>query len=219
MKKILILAIFFFCIRADAQINEGTVKYSMKLEGNPADISAQMMGNTSVTIYFKKEKVLMEMTTPVYSMRTLTDNSGVLMLMDAAGQKFFSRKTKEDIAKDKTDKKTPDPVIVYTHETKKILGYDCKKAYLTVLGNRGISNKMTIWNTDKIRNVPGLGPVNAEVLSKLKGMSLEIEMQQNGVTSKMTATEISVKPLSDNIFNLSTNGYTERKLAGASPKK
>lgn len=219
MKKILLIFLLASFIKADAQVTEGLVKYSMKQGGNSADISAQMMGNTSVTIYFKKEKALMEMTTPVYSMRTLTDNSGVLMLMDAAGQKFFSRKTKEDIAKDKTDKKTPDPVIIYTHETKKILGYDCKKAYLTAQGNRGASIKMTIWLTDKIRNVPGLGPVNAEVLSKLKGMSLEIEMEQNGVTSKMTAIEISVKPLSDNIFNLSTNGYTERKLAGASPKK
>lgn len=218
MKKLCTLLTLFLFLKANAQLTEGTLKYSMKLEGNQSDISAQLLGNTTVSIYFKKDKALMEMTTPAYSMRTLTDASGILMLMDAAGQKFFSRKTKDDLASDKASGQSSDPVVVYTHETKKILGYDCKKAYLTVQGNRGPANKMTIWSTDKIRNIPGLGPVNAEVLAKLKGMALEIEMEQNGVKSRMIATGISAKPVADVVFNLSTAGYTERKIPLA-PKK
>lgn len=219
MKKLFLFAILFLAIRAEAQVTEGTVKFAMKVDGNQQDIGAQMLSNTSVIIYFKKEKALMEMTTPAYHMKTLTDNSGILLLMDAAGQKFYSRKNKEDLAKDKASGKSPDPLITYTNESKKILGYDCKKAYITVQGNRGMLNKMTIWSTDKIRNVPGLGPVNAEALSKLKGMALEVEMEQSGVKSRMTATEISTKPLADAAFVLSTNGYTERKVPGALPAK
>lgn len=204
-----------FCVKAHGQIAEGTVKFAMKVDGNQQDIAAQMLSNTTVTIYFKKEKALMDMNTPAYHMQTLTDNNGILLLMDAAGQKFFSRKTKEDLAKDKANGKSPDPLISYTNETKKILGYDCKKAYITVQGNRGMLNKMTIWSTDKIKNIPGLGPVNAEALSKLKGMALEVEMEQGGMKSKMTAIEISLKPLADAMFAVSTNGYMERKVPGS----
>lgn len=157
----------------------------------------------------------MDMTTPAYHMRTLTDNTGVLMLMDAMGQKFYTRKSKEDIAK----RKTPEPLISVTNETKKILGYDCKKAFITVTGNKGTVVKMAIWATDKIRNVPGIGPVNAEALSKLKGMALEVDMEQGGIKTKMTATEISTKPLTDAVFVVSTNGFAERKTPGGAPVK
>ncbi len=215
MKKLLFISLVFLFIKADAQLTEGTVKFVIKVDGNQQDISAQMLSNTSITIYFKKEKALMDMHTMAYTMRTVTDNNGILLLMDAAGQKFYSKKSKEDIAKDKATGKSPDPVVTFTHETKKILGYDCKKVYLTVQGNRGVLNKMTIWSTDKIKNVPGLGPVNAEVLSKLKGMALEVEMEQSGIKSRLIATEISTKPLADAVFLLSTNGYTERKMPGA----
>jgi len=220
MKKILVLLIFCFCIKAEAQITEATVKFAMKAEGNQQDIAAQMLNNTRVTVYFKKEKALMEMSTPAYSMRTLTDNNGILLLMDAGGQKFYSRKTKEDIARDKASGKSAEPLISFTNETKKILGYDCKKVNLTATSNRGSVMKFVVWSTDKIRNVPGLGPVNAEALSKLKGMALEVDMDQAGVKTQMTATEISLKPLADAVFAVSTNGYAERKMPGAGvPKK
>ena len=215
MKKICIAVLLLLFMHAEAQITEGTVKYAMKVDGNQQDIAAQMLINTSVTIYFKKEKALMDMTTPAYHMRTLTDNTGVLMLMDAMGQKFYTRKSKEDIAKGKT----PDPVISLTNETKKIAGFDCKKAFITVTGKSGTVVKMAIWATDKIRNVPGIGPVNAEALSKLKGMALEVEMEQGGIKTKMTATDISTKPLADVVFVISTNGFTERKTPGTPPAK
>lgn len=220
MKKLLIFFTAFICIGANAQIKEGMVKFTMKLEGNPNDIASQLMGNTVFTLWFKNEKVLMEMTTPVYSMKTLTDSKGMLMLMNAGGQKFFTRKTKEEIDKAKANNKIPDPVIVYTKETKKILGYDCTKAYLTIQDSRGGSSNMTIWHTDKIRNIPGIGPINNEILEKLKGMSLEIETELRGVKSRMTATEVSAKPVPDAVFVLSTAGYAERRLPPAgNPRK
>ncbi len=219
MKKIFVCFIVCLCFKAKAQITEGSIKFAMKVDGNQQDIAAQMLSNTTVTIYFKKDKALMEMNTPAYNMRTLTDNSGVLLLMDAAGQKFYSKKTKEDLAKEKLSGKSPEPTIVYSNESKKILGYDCKKAFLTIQSNRGMPNKMTIWCTDKIRNVPGLGPINAEALAKLKGMALEVEMDQAGIKSRMTATEISTKTVADATFILSTNGYAERKVPGTAPIK
>ena len=215
MKKIFVASLLLLFIHAEAQINECTVKYVMKVDGDQENIAAQMLINTSVTIYYKKEKALMDMTTPAYHMKTLTDNTGVLMLMDAIGQKFYTRKSKEDIAKGKT----PDPVISLTNETKKIVGYDCKKAFITVTGNKGTVVKMAIWTTDKIQNVSGIGPVNAEALAKVKGMALEVDMEQGGIKTRMVATEISTKPLADAVFVVSTNGFTERKTPGAPPVK
>lgn len=212
MKKTLLFLTLAICFQLRAQIKEGTVKYAMKVDGNNTDIGSQILGSTTFTIYFKNDKALMEMGTPAYTMRTLTDNTGVLMLMDAAGQKFFTRRTRADLEAAKKNKKAPDPVITYSKEKKKILGYDCTKATVSITGGKGKAYQMILWHTDKIRNIPGVGPINGELLENLKGMALELEMEQGGVKSRMTATEVSTRPLPDRLFTLSTTGYLERKL-------
>ena len=54
MKKIFIAVLLLLFIHAEAQITEGTVKYAMKVDGEQENIAAQMLINTSITIYFKK---------------------------------------------------------------------------------------------------------------------------------------------------------------------
>src|SRR6201989_3043148 len=102
MKKILLLTTILFSIAGQAQIKEGYTKFKMELVGARADdLAGQVIGGTTMTIYFKKDRSLSEMTTLAYNMRTLTDSKGTLMLMDGAGQKVYSKKTKEELEKAK----------------------------------------------------------------------------------------------------------------------
>ena len=214
MPKILFVVAVICCLQSKAQIVEGTVKYSMQFDGMPNG-KDNPMANSSATIYFKKGVSIAEMATAFYTMKTVTDTKGILLLMDGAGQKFFMRRTTDQIAKEKSIKKQSDPVIVVTKEKKKILGYECTKVMVT---NPEGGNKITMWQTDKIRTVAELGPVNADILAKSKGFPLEIEAEQGSVKSKMTAIDFSTKPIPDAFFNVSTAGYTERK-AGAPGKR
>ncbi len=212
MKKLVVILAIIITTQVNAQIKEGFVKYNMVIESDQSKGVNPMNGNSDIMIYFKNDKTLSEMATPVYSMKTLVDKNGMLTLMDAMGQKFYMKKTLEEFTREKAQKKTADPIIVYTKETKKILGYDCTKVLITVSGNKGTKLTMNGWHTDKIHTEnAAMGLFDPEMLAKFKGMLLEIEMQQGPIKTRMTVTEISTKPVPDSKFVLSTVGYVERK--------
>lgn len=205
------LSLFVPTALVQAQIREGLVKYSMTVEGDESGMANPLLGNSSVNVYFKQDRTVMEMVSPMYNMRTISDSKNVLVLMDAMGQKSFTRSSKAEADKQKSKAGTSHPTIVFTKEKKKILSYDCTKALVTLTGKGGRSSALTIWFTEKIQGGAGLGIINAEVVSKLPGMALEVNMTQGNLRSTLKATDISTKPVPEAIFNPSTSGYTERK--------
>ena len=194
-----------------AQIREGLVKYNMTVEGDESGMANPLLGNSAVNVYFRQDKTVMEMASPIYNMKTISDSKNVLILMDAMGQKSFTRSSKAEADKQKSKSGTSGPKIEFTKEKKKILGYDCTKALATLAGKGGRSTGLIIWYTDKIQGGAGLGIINADVVSKLPGMVLEVTMTQGNLRSTLKATDISTKPIPEAIFNPSTSGYTERK--------
>lgn len=211
MRKLLTLFVLVLCTSIQAQVKEGSIKYKMELTGAPGgDDMAAVLSNASMTIYFKNDKSLTDMVSPVYTMKTLTDSKGVLMVMESIGQKSFTRKTTEELAKEKP--KNFDPQVVITKEKKKILGYDCFKALITTKDSKDKSSTTVMWYTDKIRCAAIAGVTNTDVLDKIKGTPLQIEIDKGAVKSRITAAEISVKPVPDAVFVLSTAGYTEKKV-------
>jgi hypothetical protein len=210
MRKLLVLFVLALCTSVQAQVKEGYIRFKMELTGGPGDDMGSLLGNASMTIYFKNEKSLTDMASPVYSMKTLTDSKGVLMVMETIGQKSFTRKTNEELEKEKP--KGYDPQVIITKEKKKILSYDCTKALIITKDNKDKTSTTVMWYTDKIRCAAIAGITNIEVLNKIKGTPLQIEIDRGPVKSKITATEISVKPVADAVFVLSTAGYTEKKI-------
>jgi len=172
-----------------------------------------MAGNAETVIYFKNGKILTESTTKIYKMKALTDDKGTLVLMDmASGEKIFVRKPKVETGKEKAQNKIQGSKIQYTIEKKNLLGYACTKAFIFFKDPGGKDMKMTVWYTEKIKNSPGLGGIAPpDVLTKLKGMALEMDMEQSPVKAKMIVTKISTKQVSDAVFVLSTAGYRESK--------
>jgi GLPGLI family protein len=209
MRKIMLLAGLVLSLGALAQAKEGFVKYKTSMSsGTDANDMAALLGNSSLNIYFKNERSLTEMVTPLYNIRTLSDSKGTLMLMDGTGEKIFTRTSAEEAAKNKMPAKNAEPVLTITNEKKKILGYDCVKATVTSKDN---TTNIILWFTDKIVCSASTGFVPEEILKKIKGLPLEMNIDKGPIKSKITASEISVKPLPDAVFILSTAGYTEKK--------
>ncbi len=209
MKKIWILMAVIVSGPLHAQVTEGTIKYSMELLGGKGGNSTA--GNIAARVYFKKDKTLTEMVTPVYSMKTLNDTRGLTVLMDAGGKKTFDKKSREQIDQERKARKNSEPAIVLTREKKNILGYECSKSYIVMPG-KGTQGRITLWHTPRIANTTAsLGGVTPEMATKIKGTILEMDIEQGPVNSRIRAVEISVKPVPDAVFNLSTAGYKERK--------
>jgi len=185
----------------NAQIKEGSITYNMTMEGLPPE-QAAMMGDMELKSTFKNGKALSEISSMMFTNQTLINEKGMVMLMEQMGNKIAVKQTKEEMEKEeaKQKEKPADPKIEYINETKMIAGYECKKAIVTTVGKDKKEEKTEIWYCDKFENpnIEGKG---------LKGIAFEYSGGQSGMKFKMVAKEVSIEPVPDSKFELSTEGY------------
>jgi hypothetical protein len=196
-------------VSLNAQIKEGYILYDMKLEGLPPE-QAAMIGDMETKVTFKNGKSLTEMTSMMFTNQTLSDENGMLMLMEQMGNKMAIKQTKEEMEKEeaKSKDKTADPKIEYINETKTIAGYECKKAIVTTIGKDKKEEKIEMWYSDKFENPNKEGKGRGQNIMKgLKGVPFEYAGGQGGMKFKMIAKEVSIEPVADAKFILSTEGY------------
>jgi hypothetical protein len=194
----------------NAQIKEGIITYAMTMEGLPPE-QAAMIGDMELKSTFKNTMVLTEMSSMMFTNQTLVDDKGMVMLMEQMGNKIAVKQTKEEMEKEeaKQKEKPADPKIEYTTETKTIAGYECKKAIVTTIsGKDKKEEKMEIWYSDKFENLNKEGKGRGQSFMKgLKGVPFEYSGAQGPMKFKMVAKEVSIEPVADSKFELSTEGY------------
>lgn len=193
----------------NAQIKEGIITYAMAMEGLPPE-QAAMIGDMELKSTFKNTMVLTEMSSMMFTNQTLVDDKGMVMLMEQMGNKIAVKQTKEEMEKEeaKQKEKPADPKIEYTTETKTIAGYECKKAIVTMVGKDKKEEKMEIWYSDKFENLNKEGKGRGQSFMKgLKGVPFEYSGAQGPMKFKMVAKEVSIEPVADSKFELSTEGY------------
>lgn len=193
----------------NAQIKEGIITYAMTMEGLPPE-QAAMIGDMELKSTFKNTMVLTEMSSMMFTNQTLVDDKGMVMLMEQMGNKIAVKQTKEEMEKEeaKQKEKPADPKIEYTTETKTIAGYECKKAIVTMVGKDKKEEKMEIWYSDKFENLNKEGKGRGQSFMKgLKGVPFEYSGAQGPMKFKMVAKEVSIEPVADSKFELSTEGY------------
>jgi hypothetical protein len=207
MKKILLTVVALAGMFAtQAQIKEGSVTYSVSVEGMPADQAAMMKG-MEFNMAFKDKKSRVEFSSPMMTTITVSDDDGSLTLMDGMGMKSFTKLSKADLEKE--SKKNPDPKITYTEEKKTIATYECKKAIVEVKDQKGETQKLNVWYCEKLPYSGG-GRMGGQ-FKGLKGAPLEFDAPQGPIKMKMTATKVSTTAVPASQFILSTEGYTEMK--------
>jgi len=211
MKKLFstLAVVALTALSLNAQIKEGYILYDMKLEGLPPE-QAAMMGDMETKVYFKDGKSMTEMTSMMFTQQISVDDKGMTMLMEQMGNKIAVKQTKEEMekAEAKSKDKPADPKIEYTEEVKTIAGYECKKANITTVGKDKKEEKIEMWYCEKFENPNKDGKGRGQNIMKgLKGMPFEYSGGQGGMKFKMVAKEVSVDPVSDTKFDLSTEGY------------
>ncbi len=166
------------------------VKYQLDLTAtsDEADMMAMMMNGSTMELAFSKSRTFAK--TQMGSMMTMSiqyevEQDDMLMLMSGMmGNMAFQGKLKEMEEKEEEADQKNDGDIQLINETRKIMGYKCKKAILT----DAEGNKATYWYAEKITPPNGLD----QMPNQVPGLCLEMSLpNKNGLL--MTYKAITVK--------------------------
>lgn len=201
---------------AQKEVKEGmmAMKMTMSTENEQAQAAFAMMGDMTMTTYFKGNKSRAEMKNPMAGNNTtIIDNDAKKMLALIDNPMLGKKYTKSDTKVSAEDAKAV--TVKANGKTKTIIGYVCK-GYDVTGESQGVPIKMTMYTTDKIvaptQNTSMLG-------DKLKGypMYMIVNMNQGGVDMKITmeVTEVKNEKVDDAKFSMKVpEGYTEMEIPG-----
>jgi hypothetical protein len=208
MKKIILsAAILLSSLAGISQVKEGSITYSVTMEGLPPEQAAMMDGTEQITS-FKGNKSRIEFTNAFVSSVVINDGKKTTILMDQMGQKMYFELTEED--NKKKDEKASNTTIEYKDETKKIAGYDCKKAIIKTKDEKGEETTMIVWYTEQLPMAGQSSSRSSNTFKDLKGAPLEYEAKQGPFNMKFTATAVSKDPVPDSKFVANTDGYIKK---------
>jgi len=204
---------------AQKEVKEGvmTMKMTMSSDNEQVNASLAMVGDMSMTTYFKGNKSRGEMKNPMAGNNTtIIDNDAKKMLALIDNPMLGKKYTKTDISTSNEDAKAL--TVKANGETKTVVGYQCKGYDIT--GEKdGVDVKMTMYTTDKIvaptQNTAMLG-------DKLKGypMYMTMNVSQGGMPIKITmeVTELKSEKVADSKFEMTVpEGY--EKMEAPKPAK
>jgi GLPGLI family protein len=198
-----------------AQLNEGSVSYKMEFESDEPDMEMvmAMMAGSHMDLYFKGDDTRADVEMgSMMSLTTVTNSKSedFLMLMDISmmGMKYGVKSTLAELEKN-NDTEESKLNVSLEKDTKKILGYKCKKAVAT--DEEG--NETIFWYTEEIQvNKRGQSYLNEDV----PGFPLEYEIMQGGMKIMMQATSFEEKvdkKKAKELFSMAIpEGYEEKTL-------
>lgn len=222
MKNLFLSLLAFVCLTQTntfAQKFEGKVAFKTSFTELPAEMESMkaMMEMTMVSHVkgnLSRTETKGMMTPQIINIMDL-DKQEMITCMDQGGQKMAIKTKMDDMAKQNAQNGVSAPSYKETGETKKILGYDCKKVIVTVTSEEVGEIKIDLWYSPEFAN-------NSYEYTELKGMPLEYTIPiQPGMVMQMTATEITKEKVDDNMFMI-PDGYemtTMEELQNGSPAR
>ncbi|MCZ2223250.1 MAG: hypothetical protein LC122_06425 [Chitinophagales bacterium] len=211
MKKIILLfSLFAFtCLQPFAQQDKPRVLAECTIDFSVDVSELRGLDNTTLetfkatikTVYIKGNQSRVDFISPSFSQSVIYDkNTGNAVILREIGNNKFLTKLSSD-AWIKTNSRFENTTIKTLDETKTILGYECKKAILTLAD--GVS--LNLYYLPKF--IPSVKEFEYQ-FKDLPGLVLEYESQdKNGQIIKYTATKINVSPVPISKFDIPTTGY------------
>jgi GLPGLI family protein len=179
---------------------EGTITYSISIDGLPPEAQAMMAG-AEMKIFMKKGKVRTDANMGMQQSTTIADEKAKLYvtLIDFMGSKYMIKSNMDSLKKE--NEKQPKPEVRELSETKEIAGYKCKKAEVTHTDKNGAKTTMNVFYTDEISN-----PEYGSQLKGIKGLPMEYQINQGPMVIKYTVTSVSKDAVQDSRFTV-PEGY------------
>lgn len=209
MKKLfpIILLFVFTQFNTQAQIKEGHASFNIQITSNDPEMESTiaMMKDPSMNLYFSKDKTRTELDLGMFVTTVITDepNDQALILMDMMGMKMAVPTTITEINKEsEAGEKTDNTKVTLVNETKKILGYKCKKAIIT--NEDGF--EATYWYTEEIMQLSSEGQDLFD--AEIPGFAMEFESYTDGINMNFIITE----------FTKGTHDFTSSTFSTKTPE-
>ena len=206
MKKVFIvyaalLAFAFFSLNnaCAGKPFEGVITYKITYPANKYSESQMAMFPKVLTVSIKGSKSRTDL--QVGGMNTVEitdyDTKSKVALLNLMGQKYAIKQSSADIEKEMAGEGTP--TVELSGEIKKIAGYNCKKAIVT-MNNDGIKTTFEVYYSDELGSK--LANFDNPVYKDIDGALLEFVLKNRDVNMKFTATSIEKKNLPAKDFEI-----------------
>jgi len=194
----------------------GSIFYKVEIDAEDLDPQTKAAMFTNFNIITNGSKTRVELSSPMYSITTVTDNqTGIgFTLFDGIGLKMAADLTKEYIEKEKAKSAEKEsaskPQINYIDETKTIAGYKCKKAEII----EESSEPIIVFYTEDIVLPKNDNSSTLSMISgfkDLKGFPMEYIIESDGSSMKFMVNEVLTKKPKASLFSIDDD-YTKMPI-------
>ena len=179
---------------------EGVITYNITYPDSKFTESQLQMFPKIFTVSVKGTKARTELIMGMMGNQiTINDcnENTVINLIDVMGQKYYTKKTSQDIEKEIA--KEPAAKVVLTNETKTIAGYTCKKAIVTTEED-GEKTTLEVFFTTEIG---GKGAnFDSPLYKDIDGVMMEFLMKTPQFMMKFSASSVERKSIASKDFEI-----------------
>jgi len=189
---------------------KGVVTYKVTVTGHKVTDEIKAMMPKTMTLTIKGDKSKSEMVMGMGKTISISnaETKESIALIDMMGQKIAVKSTYEEIQKELTD--SPKVSVELSGDTKDILGYTCKKAIIK--SDEG--TEIIVYYTEELGT--GATYFDDPQFKDIKGLMMEFELPNEGMSMKFTAINVESKNVSDSEFTI-PEGYqikTKEEMQG-----
>ena len=199
-KLISLLCLILLVGSISAQTFEGKITFGIDYELPEVMEAQRSMLPSEMIIYIAKGHVRIEQKTMMGDNNVITDTKSKtsVLLMNMMGKKMAITMTDDG-------KEKPTPKIVYSKDTKKIAGYECKNATYITEDEAGEEQEMEVYYTEEIPSEAN------DKLPGLKGYPLEYTINAQGMIMTLSAKTVSKEKVSKKLFEI-PEGYEKMSM-------
>lgn len=203
MKKIFITLtsiLLTWGLYAQRVITEGTVIYSLSVNGSAVQEAANVFNGATLTVYFKGNQALQELKSSVLNQSTVYDanSASAVILKQAGDQKFIINLDSNNWQH--YNRRYEGITFKYTEETKTIAGIPCKKAIAKLSDGTELVVYYALTLSAFVKGYE-------YQFKTLPGLALEYEVQNGQMKVTYTAKEVLFNPVPAFKFDVPKTGY------------
>ena len=201
---IAIVSLLFSILQLNAQqrvIAECTVTYTISVDSSTDNSLIENLKSASKTVYIKGNNCRTDLTSPSFKQSIFYDKTkgSATILREFGNNKFITKLDSTTWLKEYIEFDSMTTTI--TKETKKIIGYDCKKAILQLKNGKIYELYFTTTLLPSVREFE-------YEFKDIPGFVLSYQVQpKEGKKISYTATKMSLNPVQISKFDIPSVGY------------
>jgi GLPGLI family protein len=195
--------VFFLCLLVSTIVSaqqKGIADYTVEMNAEIADATGAVISTAAKTISVSGKKVRTDYTSAKITQSTIIDNvsNSAVILREEADNKYMRKLNAEQWKKE--NQRYDGISFQFTSETKKIAGYDCKKATAQLKDG----STLIVYYTPAVMVTTS---ENNFQFSSIPGLVMEYQWKNAERSIRFVAKNINFDPVPASKFDIPASGY------------